>query len=77
MTQLGRVRPLGDDFDADEVLGVGGAARGFSTASTASSAAIATASWARSGSRVVSYWSWMPGHMIARTQRACGCCPPT
>ena len=45
------------------------AARGFSTASTASSAAIATASWDRSGSRVVSRWSWMPGHIRARAQR--------
>ena len=38
-------------------------------ASTASSAAIATASWSRSGSRVVSSCSFRPGHITARTQR--------
>ena len=42
---------------------------GFSTASTASSAAIATASCARSGSRVVSRWSCIPGHMRTRAHR--------
>jgi hypothetical protein len=30
---------------------------------------MATASWDRSGSRVVSRWSWMPGHISARAQR--------
>ena len=59
--------PLGDDFDADEVLGV--CSPGVSTARTASIAAIATASSSRSGSRVVSFWSCRPGHMTARTQR--------
>src|SRR5436190_2089085 len=29
---------------------------------------MATASWERSGSRVVRSWSFMPGHMSARTQ---------
>jgi hypothetical protein len=32
-------------------------------------AAMATASWSRSGSRVVSFCSCRPGHMTARTQR--------
>src|SRR5205085_12390942 len=45
------------------------ASRGFSTASTASSAAIATASCERSGSRVVSFCSCMPGHISVRAQR--------
>src|SRR5205085_3999801 len=45
------------------------ASRGFSTASTAPSAAIATASCERSGSRVVSFCSCMPGHISVRAQR--------
>ena len=48
---------------------------GVSTASTASSAAIATASWSRSGSRVVSCCSFSPGHITARTQRAAAVAP--
>ena len=53
------LRTLSHDLHADpsssERLG------GFSTASTAFSDAIATASCVRSGSRVVSFWSCMPG----------------
>ena len=64
---VGTPRFLGHDLHADLVLLA--AARGFSTASTASSAAIATASWERSGSRVVRRWSWMPGHIRTRAQR--------
>ena len=60
-------RPLRDDFDAHELLR--GRRAGVSTASTASSAAIATASCVWSGSRVVSRWSWMPGHIRIRAHR--------
>ena len=58
---------LGHDFDAEHVLGR--RSPGFWTASTACIAAIATASWSRSGSRVVSRCSCRPGYMIACTQR--------
>src|SRR4051794_1704270 len=51
------------------ILSSSDAALGFSTASTASSAAMATASWVRSGSRVVSFCSCMPGHIRTRAQR--------
>src|SRR3954452_21961808 len=51
------------------ILSSSDAALGFSTASTASSAAIATASWVRSGSLVVSFCSCMPGHIRTRAQR--------
>src|SRR5437588_1751526 len=43
------------------------ASPGFSTESTASIAAIATASWSRSGSRVVSFCSCSPGYITALT----------
>ena len=45
------------------------ALRGSSISSTASIAAIATASCSRSGSRVVSFCSCMPGHISVWTQR--------
>src|SRR3954454_21729797 len=57
------------------ILSSSDAALGFSTASTASSAAIATASCVRSGSRVVSFCSCMPGHMRIRAQRLVRCLP--
>ena len=41
---------------------------GFSRARTAFSEAIATASWSRSGSRVVRFCSIKPGHITPRTQ---------
>src|SRR3954454_7285107 len=57
------------------ILSSSDAALGFSTASTDSSAAIATASCVRSGSRVVSFCSCMPGHMRIRAQRLVRCMP--
>src|SRR6476469_4914691 len=57
------------------ILSSSDAALGFSTASTASIAAIATASCERSGSRVVSFCSCMPGHIITRAHFLVRCLP--
>src|SRR5262249_22587129 len=57
------------------ILSSSDAALGFSTARTAPRAAIATSSWVRSGSRVVSFCSCMPGQISALAQRFVRCLP--